>query len=136
MNAGRTRGSGSPRNSSRPARLRIQKLPIAAFIDEQPGHAVARFNFACFLRRRGRLEEALEEHQSALDLQIDHPEEVLSNMAVIQAELRRDAAAKLLLERALAVNPNYIPAMFNLALQHEEYGDRKTAIRFSARSST
>jgi tetratricopeptide (TPR) repeat protein len=98
------------------------------FIDEQPSHAVARFNLACFLRRRGRLEEALEEHQSALDLQIDHPEEVLSNMAVIQAELRRDAAAKLLFERALAVNPNYIPAMFNLALQHEEFGDRETAV--------
>ena len=98
------------------------------FIDEQPSHAVARFNLACFLRRRGRLEEALEEHQSALDLQIDHPEEVLSNMAVIQTELRRDAAAKLLFERALAVNPNYIPAMFNLALQHEEFGDRKTAV--------
>ena len=97
------------------------------FIEEQPGHAVARFNFACFLRRRGRLDEALEEHQAALDLQIDHPEEVLSNMAVIQTELRRDAAAKLLFERALAANPNYIPAMFNLALQHEEYGDRKTA---------
>jgi len=99
------------------------------FIQEQPGHAVARFNFACFLRRRGRFEEALEEHQSALDLQIDHPEEVLSNMAVIHTEQRRDAAAKMLLERALAANPNYIPAMFNLALQHEEYGDKKTALQ-------
>ena len=100
-----------------------------ALIGENPGHAVARFNFACFLRRRGRLEEALEEHQAALDLQIDHPEEVFSNMAVIQAELRRDAAAKLLLERALAANPTYLPAMFNLALHHEEYGDRAIAMQ-------
>ena len=98
------------------------------FIDELPGHAVARFNFACFLRRRGRNDEALDEHQAALDLGIDHPEEVLSNMAVIHTELRRDAAAKMLLERALAANPAYIPAMFNLALQHEEFGDRKTAL--------
>ncbi len=97
-------------------------------IGEQPGDAVARFNFACFLRRRGRLEEALEEHQAALDLAIDRPEEVLSNMAVIQAELRRDGAAKLLLERALAVNPVYPPALFNLALQHEEFGDRAHAM--------
>ncbi len=96
-------------------------------IGEHPDSAVARFNFACFLRRRGRLDEALDEHQAALDLAIDRPEEVLSNMAVIQAELRRDAAAKLLLERALAVNPTYLPAMFNLALHHEEYGDRPLA---------
>ena len=103
------------------------------FIEEQPSHAVGRFNFACFLRRRGRLDEALDEHQAALDLQIDHPEEVLSNMAVIQTELRRDAAAKLLFERALAANPDYIPAMYNLALQHEEYGDRKAAISLFGR---
>ena len=97
-------------------------------IGEEPQNAVARFNFACFLRRRGRLEEALEEHQSALDLGIAKPEEVLSNMAVIQAELRRDAAAKLLLERALTVNPTYPPALFNLALQYEEQGDRARAL--------
>ena len=78
------------------------------FIGGQPQDAVARFNFACFLRRRGRLDEALEEHQAALDLAIERPEEVLSNMAVIQAELRRDAAAKLLLERALAANPDHM----------------------------
>jgi tetratricopeptide (TPR) repeat protein len=94
-----------------------------------PQSAVARFNFACFLRRRGRLEEALEEHQAALDLGIAQPEEVLSNMAVIQAELRRDAAAKLLLERALALNPTYVPALFNLGLQHEELGERAEALR-------
>ncbi len=96
-------------------------------IDGQPQDAVARFNYACFLRRRGRLEQALESHQAALDLAIQKPEEVLSNMAVIQAELRRDAAAKLLLERALAVNPTYVPALFNLALHHEEFGDRERA---------
>ncbi len=49
-------------------------------------------------------------------------------MAVIQAELRRDAAAKLLLERALTVNPTYPPALFNLALQYEEQGDRDRAL--------
>jgi Tfp pilus assembly protein PilF len=97
-------------------------------IGEEPQNAEARFNYACFLRRRSRLEEALEEHQAALDLGIEKPEEVLSNMAVIQAELRRDAAAKLLLERALTVNPTYPPAIFNLALQHEEQGDRARAL--------
>ena len=98
------------------------------YIAGEPQDPVARFNFACFLRRRGRLEEALDAHQAALDLRIERPEEVLSNMAVIQAELRRDAAAKLLLERALAANPAHIPALFNLALHHEEYGDLPRAL--------
>ena len=98
------------------------------YIAGEPQDPVARYNFACFLRRRGRLEEALEAHQAALDLRIERPEEVLSNMAVIQAELRRDAAAKLLLERALAANPAHVPALYNLALHHEEYGDLPRAL--------
>ena len=98
-------------------------------IDERPQEAVARFNFACFLRRRGRLEEALEEHQSALDLGIPRPEEVFTNMAVIQTELRRDAAATLLLERAITQNPTYVPALYNLALQYEETGNKRGALR-------
>ncbi len=102
-------------------------------IGEQPQDAVARFNYACFLRRRGRLEEALESHQAALDLGIEGPEEVLSNMAVIQGELRRDAAAKLLLQRALAVNPTYPPALFNLALHFEEHGQQAEAIELFRR---
>jgi tetratricopeptide (TPR) repeat protein len=97
-------------------------------IDRLPALAVARFNYACFLRRRGRLDEALMAHQKALDLGIDQPEEVLSNMGVIHTELRRDEAARAYLHRALAINPNYIPALFNLALLHEEFGDRAGAI--------
>jgi tetratricopeptide (TPR) repeat protein len=112
----------------RAGRFADAETSYRGLIGEQPQNPVAHFNFACFLRRRGRLEEALEEHQSALDLAIDRPEEVLSNMAVIQADLRRDGAAKLLLERALALNPTYLPAMFNLALHHEEYGDRVRAL--------
>jgi len=97
-------------------------------IASQPDLAVARFNFACFLRRGGRLEEALAEHQKALDLGIDHPEEVLSNMGVIFNELRQDESARTYLERALAVDSQYIPAMYNLALLHEEFGDQQRAL--------
>ncbi len=97
-------------------------------IETMPGLPVARFNHACFLRRRGRLEEALAEHQQALDLGIDQPEEVLSNMGVIQTELRRDDEAQSLLERALAINATYIPARFNLALLYEERGELARAL--------
>lgn len=97
-------------------------------IEQAPELAVARFNFACFLRRRGRLEEALLQHQKALDLGIDQPEEVLSNMGVIHTELRRDEDARAHLDRALAIRPTYLPAMFNLALLHEELGDLPRAL--------
>ncbi len=95
----------------------------------RPDFAVAHFNFACFLRRGGRLAEALAEHQSALDLGIDHSEEVLSNMGVIENELRRDDSARAYFGRALAVDPRYIPALYNLALLHEEFGEKDDALR-------
>jgi tetratricopeptide (TPR) repeat protein len=109
------------------------KLPEAEgfynqLIGTLPELPVARFNFACFLRRRGRLEEALQQHQEALDLGIDQPEEVLSNMGVIHTELRRDEEARSHFHRALAIRPTYIPAMFNLALLHEEFGDLPRAL--------
>jgi tetratricopeptide (TPR) repeat protein len=98
-------------------------------VASHPDHAVARFNFACFLRRGGRLEEALAEHQKALDLGIDHPEEVLSNMGVIFTDLHRDESARSCFERALAVDPRYIPAMYNFALLHEEFGEQQKALQ-------
>jgi hypothetical protein len=97
-------------------------------IGRTPEFATARFNFACFLRRRGLLEEALAEHQAALELGIGQPEEVLSNMGVILNELRRDADARAHFERALAANANYIPALYNLALLLEEFGERDQAL--------
>jgi tetratricopeptide (TPR) repeat protein len=100
----------------------------AAAIEREPTLAVARFNHACFLRRGGQLEEALREHQQALDLGIAQPEEVLSNMAAIHTQLRRDDAARTLLERALAANPRYLPALYNFGLLREETGDRDGAI--------
>ena len=114
-------------------RLAEAEASYRKLIQEQPTDAVTHFNLACFLRRHGRLEEALQEHQAALNFRIEQPEEVLSNMAVIYTELRRDDDARALFERALTVNPDYIPAMFNLALQHEEFGDRKTALALFGR---
>jgi tetratricopeptide (TPR) repeat protein len=105
----------------------------AELIGQQPQLAVAHFNYACFLRRSGRLAEALGEHQKALDLGIEQPEEVLSNMAVIHTELRQDERARAHLQRALDTNPRYIPALYNLGLLHEEFGDRDQAIALFSR---
>ena len=97
-------------------------------LDHRPDWAVARFNYACFLRRGGRLEEALAEHRRALELGIDQPEEVHSNIGVICNELRRDADARASFEQALALDPEYIPALYNLALLREEFGEREAAL--------
>jgi len=97
-------------------------------IERQPDVAVVRFNYACFLRRRGETDEALRQHQRALDLKIEQPEEVLSNMAVILGERHRHEEARNCLQRALNLNSSYIPALYNLALLQEEFGDRRGAL--------
>lgn len=93
----------------------------------RPELAVAHFNLACYLRRLGRLEESLASHRTALGLGIERPEEVWSNIAVILAELHRHDESREALERALALNSDWIPALYNLALWHEEHGDRAAA---------
>jgi tetratricopeptide (TPR) repeat protein len=93
----------------------------------RPDLAVAHFNLACCLRRLGRLEESLASHKKALGLGIERPEEVWTNIAVILAELHRHAEAREALGEALAINAGWIPALYNLALWHEEHGDRAAA---------
>lgn len=93
----------------------------------RPDLAVAHFNLACCLRRLGNLEEALASHGTALGLGIERPEEVWTNIAVILAELHRHAEAREALEKARALNADWIPALYNLALWHEEHGNRAAA---------
>jgi tetratricopeptide (TPR) repeat protein len=93
----------------------------------RPDLAVAHFNLACYLRRLGHLEESLTSHRTALELGIERPEEVWSNIAVILGELHRHGEAREALEQALELNRDWIPALYNLALWHEEHGDRAAA---------
>jgi tetratricopeptide (TPR) repeat protein len=93
----------------------------------RPDLAVAHFNLGCLLRRLGRLEDSLAAHEMALGLGIERPEEVWTNIAVILAELHRNAESREALAKALALNANWIPALYNLALWHEEHGDRLAA---------
>lgn len=93
-----------------------------------PGNATAHFNLACCLRREGRLAEALAAHHRALALGISGPEEVWSNIAVILSASHRHDEARAALERSLALNPEWLPAHYNLGLWWEEHGDRVSAL--------
>jgi tetratricopeptide (TPR) repeat protein len=93
-----------------------------------PRMAVAHFNCAVYTARSGEPEKALASYQQALALGIDAPEEVFNNIASIHTRMNRDTQARAALEQALAINPDYIPALYNFGLLHEEFGEREQAI--------
>ena len=100
----------------------------ARFIRHNPDNADAYYNHAFNLKLAANYEQAIDNYQLALDKNISHPEDVLTNMAVIYSEqLRLEPKAKECLQLALNKAPDYIPAIFNLATLYEEEGNRLMA---------
>ena len=86
------------------------------------------YNLGLLLRQSRRFDESLAAYQRALDREVRSPEEVHLNRAVIfDVHLHRPADARAELDRALEINPNYIPALLNLGNWHEDHGDRDEA---------
>lgn len=86
------------------------------------------YDCALLQRKAGEFSDALASYQQALDHGADRPEEVHLNRGVIYSDdLRQYAAAQRELERALDLNPNYVPALLNMANLHEDLGDREAA---------
>lgn len=86
------------------------------------------FDLGYMLRREGEFDAALEAYGEALRRGVSGPEEVHLNRAVILAdELRRDQDALTELRAALALAPNYPPALANLGNLLEEQGDAEGA---------
>lgn len=99
---------------------------IACFhrlLDKQPRLADSRYNFALLLKQAGRLDAALEQYEKSIELGIAQPEEVYSNISVIHSDQHRHTEAREALKQALTIDPNYIPALYNLALLEEESGN-------------
>lgn len=113
--------------------LAHQRLDIAleAFreaIVRVPKSAVLRFNYGWFAKQAGRAALALDQYGAALALGIDRPEEVHLNRANVFSELSADPdSARRELERALMLNPSYLPAWLNLGNLAEQGGDRESA---------
>src|SRR5262249_14228125 len=93
-----------------------------------PGQAECWFNLGVLQRGRHQFLQALASYQQALDHGISAPEEVHVNRGVIYSDyLRQDAAAEQELRQALTLNPNYIPALLNLANLSEDLGRHAAA---------
>ena len=95
----------------------------------RPDLADSWYNLGLLRRQAGQFDAALTAYRRALEERIRGPEEVHLNRAVIYTDhLRNDAAAERELNTALALNPGYEPALFNLANLREDQGRRDDAL--------
>jgi tetratricopeptide (TPR) repeat protein len=92
------------------------------------------YNLGWLLRRANDPNAALEAYAKALAFGVDGPEEVHLNRGVVYADDLADphrAAAEY--RAALAINPTYVAALFNLGNTLEDIGDRDGAVVHYAR---
>ena len=112
----------------RAGRLAEAEAAYVQLLSRWPNLPDSWYNLALLQRRAGRFDAALASYQQALDRGVSQPEEVHLNRGVIYSDyLRQDAAAERELQAALALNPNYIPALLNLANLREDFGKREEA---------
>jgi len=101
-----------------------------AVLAEAPRLPDSWYNLGWLLRRAGDPIGALEAYDRALSLSISGPEEVLLNKGVIYADdLLDPAKAEQAYRAALAINPLYAEARFNLSNTLEDLGDREAAAK-------
>lgn len=102
-------------------------------LERSPLLANAHFNLALLYKRSRRHVEAAAAYEKAVELGIGNVQEVYSNLGVLYSELRDAGRAMAMYRRALEVDPEYLPAIFNLAGLLEESGDRQQAIELYQR---
>ena len=117
------------RELGRRGRLAEASEAYCGVLARWPQLANAWYNLAKLQRRNRQFTDALASYQQAIDRGAAEPEEIHLNRGVIFADdLRRDDAAERELDAALALNPGYVPALFNLANLHEDRGRREAAL--------
>ncbi|SHF56975.1 Tetratrico peptide repeat-containing protein [Microbulbifer donghaiensis] len=85
------------------------------------------YNLALQLRKLGRLVESAKAYEEAISRGISGQDEVFNNLALVYSELNEPQRAEECFERALTINPNYTPALFNRAGLEEERGHKEKA---------
>ena len=112
----------------RSGRVAEAEAAYERLLERWPNHPDSWYNLALLQRRGGRFEAALASYEQALARGISRPEEVHLNRGVIYSDcLRRDDDALRELRAALALNPAYAPALFNLA-NLNRLGEREQAL--------
>jgi tetratricopeptide (TPR) repeat protein len=97
-------------------------------VELDPDHADDWFNLAYLQRCARRYHEAIHSYRMSLDYGIDRPEEVHLNVSVILSEFLNDTdSAKKEIEEAIRLNPNFVPALMNLASLFEDMGQPEDA---------
>lgn len=97
-------------------------------LKRQPDLADGHFSLGLLYKRALRYRDALRAYEKALELGIDSVQEVYSNIGVLYSDMRDAPKAQAMYERALSVDADYVPALFNLAGLYEEAGERQLAI--------
>ena len=104
---------------------------IAAYerlLEFWPGQPDCWYNLARLQRQTGQYSQALASYQEALERHVARPEEVHLNRGVIFSDcLNQYDAAERELQKALKINPLYVPALINYANLHEDLGRRELA---------
>jgi tetratricopeptide (TPR) repeat protein len=98
------------------------------FLQREADAATGFFNVALLYKKEKRYDDARSAYEKAIELGIDDPQEVYSNLGVLHSELHDADNARLMYQRALEIAPGYIPALFNLAGLLEEAGERDEAV--------
>jgi len=100
------------------------------YLTYQPNSANAAFNYAYNLAKEAQFEAAINMYKRSLEHGISAPEEVHLNIAnVYMDHLHAHDKARVHLEKALARNPAYSSAFFNLGNLSEQEGNRDEARR-------
>jgi len=96
-------------------------------LQRRPDLADGHFSIALLYKRALRFKDALRAYEKSLELGVENPQEVYSNLGVLYSDMRDTARAREMYERALDIEAGYVPALFNLAGLCEELGDRSGA---------
>ncbi len=102
-------------------------------LERRPDLADGHYSLALQYKRVFRYKDALRAYEKAVELGARDLQEVYSNIGVLYSDMRDAAKAREMYERSLAVDANYVPALFNLAGLCEEGGERERAIEIYER---
>lgn len=104
---------------------------IAAYrtlLAEYPDLPDSWYNLGWLLRQGGMAQDALAAYDEALKRGAKGAEEIhLNRAAILSDAMARPEEAKAELQKALALAPNYLPALVNLGNLHEDLGERDEA---------